>query len=81
MKGLSFFSSMFLFLLCISFMTETEAGLINGDGVYIVYMGSASSAANAYRAQILINTMFKRLYTLLNMTCVCYIHIVLFCGL
>lgn len=61
MKGLSFiFSSMFLFLLCISFMIETEAGLRNGDGVYIVYMGSASSAANAYRAQILINTMFKR---------------------
>ncbi|KAL0704670.1 hypothetical protein Bca4012_071095 [Brassica carinata] len=41
-------------------MKETEAGLRNGDGVYIVYMGSASSAANAYRAQILINTMFKR---------------------
>uniref|UniRef100_M4EAJ0 Uncharacterized protein n=1 Tax=Brassica campestris TaxID=3711 RepID=M4EAJ0_BRACM len=51
---------MFLYLLCISFTAETEAGLRNGDGVYIVYMGSASSAANAYRAQILINTMFKR---------------------
>lgn len=64
MKGLFFFFSpfslMFLYLLCISFTAETEAGLRNGDGVYIVYMGSASSAANAYRAQILINTMFKR---------------------
>ncbi|CAN8312670.1 unnamed protein product [Cochlearia groenlandica] len=57
MKGLTFF---LMFILCISFVTETEAGSSNGDGVYIVYMGSASSAANAYRAQILINTMFKR---------------------
>ncbi|KAF8053655.1 hypothetical protein N665_1387s0013 [Sinapis alba] len=64
MKGLSFFFSpfslMFLYLLCISFTTETEAGMRNDDGIFIVYMGSASSAANAYRAQILINTMFKR---------------------
>ncbi|KAG7597683.1 Peptidase S8/S53 domain superfamily [Arabidopsis suecica] len=62
MKGLTFFTPflLFLYLLCILFTTETEAGSRNGDGVYIVYMGSASSAANANRAQILINTMFKR---------------------
>ncbi|CAH2036747.1 unnamed protein product [Thlaspi arvense] len=64
MKGLTFFFtpffSLLLCLLCLTFKTETEAALRNGDGVYIVYMGSASSAANAYRAQILINTMFKR---------------------
>ena len=75
MKGLFFFFSpfslMFLYLLCISFTAETEAGMRNGDGVYIVYMGSASSAANAYRAQILINTMFKRL---LSIICICYLH-------
>lgn len=65
MKDITFFTPflLFLYLLCILFTTETEAGSRNGDGVYIVYMGSASSASNANRAQILINTMFKRLYT------------------
>jgi len=74
MKGITFFTPFlsFLYLLCILFMTETEAGSRNGDGVYIVYMGSASSAANANRAQILINTMFKRLYTV-YMKCKIYI--------
>ncbi|XP_010536423.1 PREDICTED: CO(2)-response secreted protease [Tarenaya hassleriana] len=53
MKGLTLY--LFLFLHCL--LTEAVK---SGDGVYIVYMGSASPATESNKAQILINTMFKR---------------------